>query len=235
MDNKKVIAIIPARGGSKRIPGKNIKILAGKPLIAYTIEAALKCKYLQRIIVSTEDKEIAEVSKKYGSEIIERPKELATDESPDIYSVLHVLKILEKQKYIPDIVIRLQAVSPLINAKDIDGAVSLFLKEKCESVFSVCEIHPSPYWSFKKEGRYLKTFFGKKYLLTRSQDLPKAYVHNGAICISAPKIIKKYKSFYTDKILPYIMPKERSIDIDEEADFYLAEALIKNEKNKNRK
>lgn len=230
----KIIVVIPARGGSKRLPKKNIKSLVGKPLIAYTIEASLKSKYVGRVIVSTEDKEIAEISKKYGVEVIKRPKHLATDSAKTMDAVFHLLKILEKGKYIPEIVIILQPTSPLRTSDDIDKAIDIFLNSECESVISVYEMEPSPYWSFKIENKYLKLLFNKKYLFKRSQDLLKIYALNGAIEISTLKVIKKYKSFFSSKILPYIMPKERSIDIDYEIDFKLAEFILKNAENKNR-
>jgi CMP-N-acetylneuraminic acid synthetase len=149
-----VIAIIPARGGSKGIPRKNIRLLAGKPLIAYTIEAAFTSK-MDKVIVSTEDEEIAEISKKYGAEVIERPKGLAKDETPTIDVIFHVLEILKAKNYNPDIVVLLQPTSPLRNAEDIYNAIKLFLDSDCESVVSVCEVEHPPYWSFEIEEAYL--------------------------------------------------------------------------------
>ena len=235
IQKKKILAIIPARGGSKRVPKKNIRLLTGKPLIAYTIETALKSRYLNRIVVSTEDEEIARISKKYGAEVIKRPKILAADKAKTVEAVFHVLKVLTRKKYIPDLIILLQPTSPLRTVDDIDKAINIFLQNKCESVVSVCEMEPSPYRFFGIKEKYLKLILGRKNLLKRSQDLPKIYVINGALYISTPKIIRKYKSFYSSKILPYIMPKERSVDIDDEIEFKLAEIIIKNERNKNRK
>ncbi len=224
---KKIISIIPARGGSKRIPKKNLKLLDRKPLIYYTIQEALKSRYLDRIIVSTEDEEIAEVSRKHGAEVIERPKDLARDESPTIDAILHALDFLGKDGYVPEIVVLLQPTCPLRNGQDIDNAIELFLKKNCESVVSVCEIGHSPYWIFKIEDEYLKAIFEEKYLKMRRQDLPKVYMPNGAIYISTPENLRKYESFYCSKIIPYMMPIERSIDIDNEIDFILAELVIK--------
>jgi len=223
----KIIAIIPARGGSKGIPRKNIKLLNDKPLIAYSIEAALKSRRVNRVIVSTEDREIAEISKRYGAEVIDRPKELARDDSPTIDAILHALGLLEKSEYIPDVVVLLQPTSPLRNAEDIDNAIELFLSNDCESVVSVCEIERSPYWSFKIENGYLKPIFGGNYVKMRRQDLPKAYMPNGAIYIATPETLRKYKSFYCPKTVPYIMPLERSVDIDNEIDFMLAALIMK--------
>ena len=222
----KILAIIPARGGSKTIPRKNIKLLNGKPLIYYTIKESIKSKYLGRIIVSTEDKEISEISKKYGAEVIERPEELAKDETPTIDVIFHVLRV-QAENFEPGLVVLLQPTSPLRNAQDIDNAIELFLKNDCESVVSVCEVEHSLYWSFEIENRYLKPIFGGKYLNMRRQDLPKVYTPNGAIYVSTPEILRKYKSFYCSKTIPYIMPPERSVDIDNEIDFMLAELLMR--------
>jgi len=223
----KILAIIPARGGSKTIPRKNIKLLNGKPLIYYTIKESIKSKYLGRIIVSTEDKEISEISKKYGAEVIERPEELAKDETPTIDVIFHVLQVIKAENFEPEAVVLLQPTSPLRNAQDIDNAIELFLKNDCESVVSVCEVEHSLYWSFEIENRYLKPIFGGKYLNMRRQDLPKVYTPNGAIYVSTPEILRKYKSFYCSKTIPYIMPPERSVDIDNEIDFMLAELLMR--------
>ena len=222
-----IVAIIPARGGSKGIPRKNIKQLFGKPLIVWTIEHGKKSRYIGRITVSTEDKEIAEISKKYGAEVIERPEELAKDETPTIDVIFHVLQVVKAENFEPGLVVLLQPTSPLRNAQDIDNAIELFLKNDCESVVSVCEVEHSLYWSFEIENRYLKPIFGGKYLNMRRQDLPKVYTPNGAIYVSTPEILRKYKSFYCSKTIPYIMPPERSVDIDNEIDFMLAELLMR--------
>jgi len=231
--DKKILAIIPARGKSKRLPRKNIKLLSGKPLIAWTIEAAKKSKYVNRVVVSTEDKEIAQISKKWGAEIVNRPKELATDTAKTIDVIFHLLDVLKKEKYYPKIVVLLQPTSPLRTFQDIDSAVKLFLNKKCRSVISVFEAEANFWWAMEIKKSYLKPFFTWEKFFARSQDLPKVYTPNGAIYISTPEILKKYKSFYIkNEILPYIMPKERSIDIDYEIDFKLAELIIKNEENK---
>lgn len=232
--NKKIIAIIPARSGSKGLPRKNIKLLAGKPLIAYSIEVALNSKYIDKTIVSTDDEEIASVSKKCGAEVIKRPKILSTDRAKTIDAVFHVLDALKRKDYNPSIIVLLQPTSPLRTVNDTDKTIKLFLKNKCSSVISVSESEHPLYWFCKIKGKYLKPFWGWKYFNQR-QNLPKAYIPNGAIYISIPQVLHKYKSFYSNKTLPYIMPPERSVDIDNEIDFMLAELIIKNEKNKNRK
>ncbi len=229
MTNKKrkILAIIPARGGSKSIPRKNVKLLAGKPLIAHTIHAAVKSKYLDKIIVSTDDQEIAQVSKKAGAGVLDRPKELAQDHSLTQGVVEHALAYLAKvEKYKPDVFLILQPTSPMRTTKDIDDAVELFLKNTCDTLVSVSEAAHAVYWSFMVSGKYLKPMFGPKYLKKLRQDLPKAYITNGAICISTPASLLKYKSPYGKKIFPYVMPHERSIAIDDHVNFKLTEILI---------
>jgi len=183
---------------------------------------------VKRVIVSTDDEEIAEVSELYGAQVIRRPAELARDETPTIDVVLHVLDVLSKDHYQPEVVVLLQPTSPLRLAKDIDDAIHLFLNSECESVVSVCEAKHPPFWSLSIEGGYLKPFFREEFLRRRKQELPKLYVPNGAIYISSPQALYKYRSFYTPKTMPFIMPISRSIDIDEEEDLILAEQLMKN-------
>jgi len=223
-----ILAIIPARGGSKGIPKKNVKSFAGKPLISHSINVANKSTYITRIIVSTEDIEISEISMEYGAEILDRPQNLAGDDSSTIDVILHSLNLLKlNENYIPDIVVLIQPTSPLRLIKDIDDSIKLFINNNCDSVISVCEVEPSPYWGLKIEKNYLKPAFGEKYLESKRQDLPKLYVPNGSIFISKPQIIKKFSSFQTEKTMAYLMPPERSVDIDNDLDFIFAEFLMK--------
>jgi CMP-N,N'-diacetyllegionaminic acid synthase len=227
-----ILAIIPARGGSKEIPRKNIKIFGGKPLISYSIESAMKSKCITRIIVSTEDLEIRKISMKYGAETITRPPNLAGDDSATIDVILHSLNFLkENENYVPDIVVLLQPTSPLRLAEDIDDSIERFINNDCDSVISVCKLDTSPYWSLKIVKNYLKPAFGEKYLESKRQDLPNLYVLNGSIFISTPKILKKFNSFQNEKTIAYLMPPERSVDIDTELDFIVAEFLMKKSNN----
>ena len=228
-----ILAVIPARGGSKGLPRKNLRLLADKPLIAYSIEASLKSEYINRVVVSTEDDEIAEIAKTYGIEVIRRPIDLAKDDTPMIDVVLHVLNSMESE-YTPNIVILLQPTSPLRDNKDIDEAIKLFLSKDCDSVVGVTE-NMKAYWSFEVKNGYIQPIFGKEYLKKRRQDLPLLYLPNGSIYITRSSILKRHKSFYWGKIIPYIMPPEKSIDIDTKMDLLLAEQLIKRrEKNENK-
>ena len=219
---REILGIIPARGGSKRIPQKNTKLLGNKPLIAWTIEAAEKSKYLTDFVVSTDAEYISDVAREYGSKVLERPKELATDWAKTIDVVLHAIRRVEC-----NIVVCLQPTSPFRTTNDIDGAIELFLNNKCESVISVCESEKENCWLMKYHERYLIPVLGHKYLRTRSQTLPRLFVPNGAIYISTPRILEKYHSFYTDKILPFIMPPERSDDMDTLEGWKAAEKKIK--------
>jgi CMP-N-acetylneuraminic acid synthetase len=225
MDEHKIFAIIPARGGSKGLIGKNIKPLNGKPLICHTIGEALESKNLDKVFVSTDAPSIAKISKKCGAEIIDRPDELARDESPTIDAIFHAIDNI-KNASDKDIIILLQPTSPLKNATDIDAALDTFMKTDCDSVISMCKVEHSPYWCFRYEGDKFKPLFGNKGLKMRRQELPDVYRPNGAIYITTIKNLYKNNGFYCDKIVPYIMPPERSIDIDEEIDFKLVELLI---------
>ncbi len=227
-----IIAIIPARGGSKGIPRKNIKKLGGKPLIAYTIDEALKSKYLDLVFVSTEDPEIAKVSKECGAQVIDRPAALAKDTSKIVEAILHTVEYLERKGIHPRIVVLLQPTSPLRNTEDIDAAIKLYLDNECDSVIGVCEPDHSPFWCFTLSGKYLQPLFDKKFDNTRRQDLPKVVMPNGAIYVSSPESIRKYEGFYGDRTIPYCMPPERSIDIDTPLDFTIAEVLINRDTDK---
>ena len=226
--NNKILAIIPARGGSKRIPGKNTKLLAGKPLISYTIEAALDSQYLDKVVVSTDDEGIAQVARRWRAEVIKRPKQLAADSSRTIEAVFHVLTSLGRENYIPEVLVLLPPTSPLRVTKDIDTAIELFLNKDCESLISVCSLKRTPYWVYKIEKGYLK-FLMDLASCGEGGDLSKIYISNGAISINTTEALYKYNEFLAKKTIPYIMPYERSIDIDEEVDFKFAELLLKHD------
>ena len=219
-----IIAIIPARGGSKGIPRKNMGLLAGKPLIAYSIEAAFKSKYINRVVVSTEDDEIAEISKKYGAEVIERPEELATDSAPTEPVIEHVLERLKEQEYYkPDIILLLQPTSPLRTSKHIDEALDMFLKGYFNSLLSVCPSRAF-IWGMEEIGAYPINYDFKNR--PRRQDMKPEYRENGAIYITRYKILMEYHNRLGGKIGLYIMPVECSTEIDTEFDFYLCEHII---------
>ena len=208
-------------------------MLYGKPLLAYTIDSVKNSHHVTRFVVSTEDNEIAKISQTYGAEVIIRPPELARDESPTEDVIINVLEQLKnKEQYSPDLIILLQPTSPLRTTDDIDDAIKTFLASSGDSLISVTEYDHTPYWAFRIEKGYLKQEFTQGSL-KRSQDLPTLYRPNGAIFIAQVKTFLKNRSFYTKQIIPFVMPRERSIDIDDEFDFSFAEFLLKTDEEKN--
>lgn len=225
---RNILAIIPARGGSKSVVRKNVRLLCGKPLIAYTIEAALSSKLINRVVVSTEDEEIAKVSKKYGAEVISRPTELAQDNTPSLPVYQHAIRHLEKMEdYRPEIIVTLQPTSPLRTVADIDTAIHMFLEKGCDSVVSVCEAEHPLGWMYTLKRDRLKPIVKGDEKVTRRQDAPKVYRLNGAVYVTSREIIMKENRVLRRDKRAHIMPLERSIDIDTELDFKLAELLMR--------
>lgn len=227
-NNKKFLAIIPARSGSKGLKDKNIKELNGKPLISYTIEAAIESKIFDSIIVSTDSKDYADIAKEYGAEIpFLRPDYLSTDEATTNDVVEYTIKELEKVGKNYDYFMILQPTSPLRKSEDILGAVNLLFEKDANSVVSVCEVEHSPlYMNTLDESLSMEVFLPKD-VKTRRQELPIYYRLNGAIYISKIDYFLKHKNFYGEKSYAYIMDKIRSIDIDDEFDFIMAESCVK--------
>lgn len=225
-----VVGLITARGGSKSIPRKNIKLLAGKPLIAWTIEAALQSHRLSRVIVSTDDEEIAQVAREWGAEVpFMRPAELAQDKTPSIFAILHAINWLDQfESYQPDFVMCLQPTSPLRTAQDIDTVIERTSQKKVDSVVSVTPVNHHPYWLKKVDdnGR-MQDFVTLNQPISRRQDLPAVYALNGAIYLAHCETLLERKSWYTEQTLAYIMPSERSLDIDMPWDFYLVDLILK--------
>ena len=225
-----IIAIIPARGGSKSIPRKNIKLLAGKPLIAHTIETALKCKLLDRVIVSTDDKEIAAISKKHGAEVpFMRPRELALDSTPMLPVLQHAVSFIEQnEKSHVDIVVLLQPTSPFREVSDIENCVKKLKNEKADSVVTVCEAEHNPYFVMMKfQNDNLVPFLTTEKPIIRRQDAPKVYRLNGAVYAVRRNVLMNENKLFTDNTKAVIMPQERSIDFNRQLDFEFAEFLIK--------
>ncbi|MFY9101297.1 acylneuraminate cytidylyltransferase family protein [Aliarcobacter cryaerophilus] len=222
--NKTFLAIIPARGGSKRLPRKNILDLCGKPLISWSIEAALKSKYISKVVVSSDDEEILNISSNFGADIIKRPYELANDTATTFDVVKHTIDNFENYDYI----VLLQPTSPLRNEKHIDEAIELLEEKQADAIVSVCEMDHSPLWSntLPKDGN-MNNFLRDEVLNKRSQDLEKYYRVNGAVYICKTDKLLENKSFFLkDNIFGYIMDRKSSIDIDEEIDFLFAEKVI---------
>ncbi|MDX9742192.1 MAG: acylneuraminate cytidylyltransferase family protein [Arcobacteraceae bacterium] len=224
---KKFIAIIPARAGSKRLKDKNILNLSGKPLLAWSIEAGLKSKYIDKVIVSSEDEKILEIACDYDAQIIKRPYYLASDTATTFDTLKHTLENIESYDYI----VLLQPTSPLREAKHIDEAIELLQKNNADAIISVCKSDHSPLWSNTlPENKSMKNFLQNEIKNRRSQDLESYYKLNGAIYIcNIKKLLEEETLFLQENIFAFIMDKKSSIDIDDIIDFKLAEVLL-NEK-----
>lgn len=225
IDGRSVLAIIPARGGSKGLPNKNILPLAGKPLIGWTIDAALQSQSVDHCILTSDSPAIAEVAEQHGCEVpFMRPSHLASDEATTVDTILHALNEMDKH----DLFIVLQPTSPLRTAADIDAAMSLMLKQNAQSCVSVTRADKSPQWMYHREPMgQLQPVMPNMSIVSRRQDLKAVYVLNGAIYIAETEFFLKEKIFLNSESVSYLMPKERSVDIDDKMDFELAEAIIR--------
>lgn len=235
MPPKKILGLITARGGSKGIPGKNIKELAGKPLIAYTIEAAAASGIFDRIICSTDDANIAEVAKRYDCEVpFMRPADLATDTTLHNPVLRHAFEWLrDNENYAPDLVMILQPTAPLRTAAHIREAVAMFETSNADSLVSVAEIpaHFHPRWQFTlDEKNNLAIFTGEPFsqIVRRRQELPKTYTRNGAIyLLNAARLLDPTEeNFYGDHVAAYMMRPEESVNIDTMEDWEEVEHIL---------
>jgi CMP-N,N'-diacetyllegionaminic acid synthase len=229
INEQSVLALITARGGSKGLPGKNIRSLMGKPLIAWSIEQAKACRYVDRVVVSTDDKDIAKIAKEYGAETpFLRPANLSIDTASTIDTVIHAINFIENQGDSFDFIILLEPTSPLRDVEDIEKALEkLNDRSGAESIVGVAQalsMHPS--FLVRIINGTLKPFQGQWIASPRRQDLDEVYFFEGSLYISYCSSIKKRKSFYHDATLPYIMPKYKSYEIDEIDDFIIIEALL---------
>lgn len=224
----RIVGIIPARSGSKGIPDKNIRNLAGKPLIAHTIESAINSKLISRLIVSTDAENIAEISRKYGAEApFLRPIELAQDDIPTLPVLQHAIRFLEKkQGYKPDIIVSLQPTSPLRKTQHIDKAIKKLIETDADSIVSLCEVEHSPYWMKRINGDRVFDFVEGSEKYARRQDLPKVYRVNGAVYVTRYNVLMNQNRILGNDTRAIIMDKEDSIDIDDELDFKLAELIL---------
>lgn len=224
-DHKTFLVVIPARGGSKRLPGKNVLDLNGKPLIAWSIEAGLHSRYADKVIVTSDDDAILDIAKKYGSETVKRPPELAGDTATTFDAIRHAMESVDAYDYI----ILLQPTSPLRTAKHIDEAVELLMAKHADAVVSVCEIDHSPLWSNTlPDSGDMRHFIRDEVKNKRSQDLETYYRLNGAIYIcDARRLLDEKTLFIKDNIYAYIMDRASSVDIDEKIDFMIADQLMR--------
>jgi CMP-N,N'-diacetyllegionaminic acid synthase len=223
-NSKSILAIIPARGGSKGIPRKNIIEVAGKPLIAWTIEESKKSNYIDRLILSSEDEEIIKVAKEWGCEVpFVRPLELAQDDTPGIEPMLHAMEAIP-EKY--DYVVLLQPTSPLRTVEDIDSCIEHCFQNEAFACVSVTEPVHNPYWMYTLDNRGHLNPLMAEPLITRRQNLPAVYALNGAVFIAQKEWLERNRSFKSAETLAYIMNGTRSLDIDSKEDLTLFAALI---------
>jgi len=219
----KRVALIPARGRSKRLPRKNILDFLGKPIIAYTIEAAIQSKLFERVVVSTEDNEIADISKKYGAEISIRPEKLANDVSRVLDVCIHFLNEEAKacRKY--DILCCLYATAPLRTAEDISNTLALVDSGEADFAFAISEYHFPPHQALKiNEKSFLEPVW-PEWVEKKSQEVPGMLIDNGSTYVANIERFLQEQSFHGERLKGYLMPKTRSFDIDTIDDFYLAE------------
>ena len=225
----KVLGVIPARGGSKGLPGKNIKSLLGKPLIAWTIEQALASKFLTKLIVSTDDQRIAKVAKQYGADVpFYRPVELSSDTAASIDVIIHALDFFKQKGEHFDMVVMLEPTSPLRETSDIDNAIEQLVKNKnAESIVGICKcesIHPEFMISLTEKG-FLRS--KNKFVVKRRQDTDDLYFYEGTLYASYVDVLRKKRNFYHEKTLGYVVPKWKSFELDDMLDLVIIEAIIK--------
>jgi CMP-N,N'-diacetyllegionaminic acid synthase len=227
---KTFLAIIPARGGSKRLPRKNVLDLGGKPLIAWSIEAARSCRFIDEVLVTTDDDEIAEVAKLYGANVpFLRPASLASDTATSFDAITHAIDFYKHELGKEfDFVILLQPTSPLRASQEVSNAIDLLSQKDADAIISVCEVDHSPLWmNILPSDLSMNKFMRDEVKSVRSQDLPKNYRLNGAIYICRTERLLAEKSFFiSDNIFAYIMNKDISVDIDDLSDFNMAKCLI---------
>ncbi|MBL1140602.1 MAG: acylneuraminate cytidylyltransferase family protein [Proteobacteria bacterium] len=226
ISNKRVLGLIPARGGSKGVPRKNIREIDGKPLIAFSIETAKKSKYLDAVVVSSEDVEIQTISKEWGAETLQRPHHLSQDTTPGVDVVIHALNTYKDYDY----VVLLQPTSPLRRTIDIDRAIELCLNSEKPFCVSVTKTEKNPYWMFtiKKDGGLSNILPGK--IPNRRQEVESIYVLNGAVYVTDVNWLIKYKNYVYSEAIAYEMPVKYSIDIDNRNDIQYLEFICSRKK-----
>ena len=225
MINKKILAIIPARGGSKGIPKKNIKELLGKPLIYYSITEALKSKFIEKVIVSTDCLDIAHISKSFGAEVVMRPDSISGDKASSEEAILHTLDTLKLQdNYVPDIIVFIQCTSPLTLCEDIDGLIMKLISENADSGLTVSKFY---HFIWKDENGIAAGINHNKSVRPMRQDRDLQYLENGALYVFKASGFLQNKYRFYGKTIFYEMPPERNLEIDEPFDFFLAETNFK--------
>lgn len=242
--NEKVLAIIPARGGSRGIPKKNLRSINGKPLISYTIKEALNSEYIDRVILSTDSEEIAQVAREYGAEVpFKQSKETSSHDSSGLSCILEVLEKLKKfENYSPEIVVYLQPTSPFRSTEQIDQAIKLMLDdEELDGAFGVIKVEHHPYMMFKRgENNLMIPALNIKDRPMRRQEFPELYVTNASVYVIRGKYFDEardpqpYCPIFEGKVKAIIMDSFSSMDINEEKDLVISEMMIKDKNDQNR-
>ena len=231
IDAKRVIAVIPARGGSKSIPDKNIKPLGGKPLIVWSIEVAKKTEEIDRIIVSTDSEKIGKIAREHGAEVYIRPAHLATDEALVIDALRDLIGTLKKEGEDTEIMILLEPTCPLRSVEDIRKCINLLVNNGYESVATFKEAELNPHRAWKINDEKPEVFIPGAIPWLPRQKLPKAYQLTGAVyAFYCNRLNQERRSLLFGKSGAVIVPKERSLDIDDELDFEILETLIRRRK-----
>jgi CMP-N,N'-diacetyllegionaminic acid synthase len=226
----RVLGVIPARGGSKGIPRKNVRLLAGKPLLHYAAQAALSCKKLDRVVLTTEDEEIAAVGRRCGLEVpFMRPAELALDDTPALPVVQHAVRTLEAEGQRYDAICLLQPTAPLRQARDIDGCIDLLIKVAADSVVTVLRVpnEYNPHWVyFQGDDGFLRLSTGENNPIPRRQMLPAAYHREGSVYVTRRDVLMDGDSLYGRKVAGHLMDAARSVNVDTWDDWARAERLL---------
>jgi CMP-N-acetylneuraminic acid synthetase len=222
-----VIGVIHARGGSKRIPLKNIKPLAGRPLITYIIEAALESRLLDRVLVSTDHQDIARIAREAGAEVpFMRPADIAEDVASELVTQ-HAVRFVEAEGYPVRIALTMQPTTPFVSGEDIDACIGQLIELDLDTVFTACEVHERPEWMYRRDGRGVVPYTGRLVQGDAgiSQKLPKLYIPNGAVWATKRSVLMDDNLITGPRAGVVVMSRERSVDIDEPIDFVTAEAL----------
>lgn len=219
------MAVIPARGGSKGLPRKNLRVVGGRPMLAWSIAAARESKYLDRTILSSDDEEIIRAAKHFGCDVpFVRPADLSRDDTPGVEPILHALRRLPGYAY----VVVLQPTSPLRTGEDIDRALDLCVQTAAPACVSVTKVDQHPEWMYRLEpGGRLQPLLGRWKTVVRRQDLAPVYSLNGAVYVARTDWLLESKTFLVDGTVAYVMPRARSVDIDTESDLQEVEAIMR--------
>ena len=223
--NDRRVCLVPARAGSQRVPRKNVASLAGRPLLAWTVEAALASGLFERVVVSTEDEAIARVAEGCGAAVLPRAAALATSTATGVDVCVDALERWQAGGERFDVLAFLLPTSPLRTAGDLRGAWQRFVERDADFLMAVTDYAIPPFWALEERDGYLRPFWGHEYL-KKSQELPRVCVDNGAVYLARVEAFLRERTFYGDRLVGYWMPRERSVDVDEPVDLALAEFFL---------